>query len=88
MPTEKAYWLNPKTGRFFACLDVTRPEPPARDHPLRGLPNVVMTPHIAGGHTVNGRMMLGRNAVKEVCNYLVKGLISYEVRGEMLDHMA
>lgn len=85
---EEALTRELQTGRFFACLDVTRPEPPAKDHPLRKMKNVVMTPHIAGGHTVNGRKMLGRNAVKEVCNYLVKGLIAYEVRGEMLDHMA
>ena len=85
---EEALTRELATGRFFACLDVTRPEPPAADHPLRGMKNVVMTPHIAGGHTINGRKMLGRNSIKEVCNYLVKGLIAYEVRGEMLDHMA
>lgn len=77
-----------QTGRIFACLDVTDPEPPAPDHPFRTLPNVVMTPHTAGGHTLNGRKMLGRNAIKEVYNYLIKGLIAYEVRGEMLEHMA
>lgn len=77
-----------KTGRFFACLDVTRPEPPDKNHPFRSMKNVVLTPHIAGGHTINGRKMLGRNAIKEVCNYLSKGLIAYEVRGEMLPHMA
>ena len=77
-----------KKGRFFACLDVTSPEPPAADNPLRSMSNVVLTPHIAGGHTLQGRKMLGRNAIKEVYNYLTKGLIAYEVRGEMLEHMA
>lgn len=77
-----------ESGRIFACIDVTDPEPPAVDHPFRRLDNVVLTPHIAGGHTVNGRMMLGRNTVKEVYNYLHKGLLSFEVRKEMLDHMA
>ncbi len=37
-----------KTGRFSAALDVTEPEPLPPDHPLRALPNVVLTPHIAG----------------------------------------
>lgn len=37
-----------KTGRFSAALDVTDPEPLPEDHPLRGLPHVLLTPHIAG----------------------------------------
>jgi phosphoglycerate dehydrogenase-like enzyme len=31
-----------------AVLDVTDPEPLPEDHPLRSLPNVVLTPHVAG----------------------------------------
>ncbi|MFZ3555103.1 hydroxyacid dehydrogenase [Streptomyces sp. BH055] len=36
------------TGRISAVLDVTEPEVPAADSPLYGLPNVLMTPHMAG----------------------------------------
>ena len=36
------------TGRIDAVLDVTEPEVLAPDHPLHELPNVVLTPHIAG----------------------------------------
>ncbi|GAB7038467.1 MULTISPECIES: hydroxyacid dehydrogenase [Catenuloplanes] len=37
-----------RSGRLFAILDVTDPEPLPRDHPLRSVPNVMITPHIAG----------------------------------------
>lgn len=37
-----------KKGRFQICLDVTVPEPLPSDHPLWDMPNVMITPHIAG----------------------------------------
>lgn len=38
-----------RTGRFVAALDVFDPEEPLpADHPLRDLPNVILTPHVAG----------------------------------------
>lgn len=44
-------------GRLYAVLDVTDPEPLPDDHPLRRLPNVFFTPHIAGSEgTELGRM--------------------------------
>ncbi|MFO7635069.1 MAG: hydroxyacid dehydrogenase [Caldilinea sp.] len=51
-------------GRFFAFLDVTDPEPPALDSPLRRLPNVIVTPHLAGCITDCGHM--GEMAVEEL----------------------
>lgn len=36
-------------GRFRVVLDVTDPEPLPADHPLRHLPNVLVTPHTSGG---------------------------------------
>ncbi|MEU9733079.1 hydroxyacid dehydrogenase [Streptomyces sp. NPDC048002] len=36
------------TGRIHAVLDVTEPELPPHDSPLYTLPNVLLTPHIAG----------------------------------------
>jgi phosphoglycerate dehydrogenase-like enzyme len=36
------------SGRLRAALDVVHPEPLPRDHPLWSLPNVLITPHMAG----------------------------------------
>jgi phosphoglycerate dehydrogenase-like enzyme len=40
-----------EAGRLSFALDVTDPEPLPDDHPLWGAPNVLITPHIAGGTT-------------------------------------
>ena len=38
-----------KRGDIFACLDTYEDEPPSSTDPLRTLPNVFLTSHIAGG---------------------------------------
>ncbi|MCD6351917.1 MAG: hydroxyacid dehydrogenase [Armatimonadetes bacterium] len=43
-----ALYEEAKTGRILVCLDVTTPEPLPPDSPLRSLPNVYITPHVAG----------------------------------------
>ena len=53
------------SGRINAVLDVTEPEPLPAGHPLLHLPNVVVTPHIAGA-LGNEVAQLGRHAVEEV----------------------
>jgi phosphoglycerate dehydrogenase-like enzyme len=57
-----------KTGRIWAFVDVTDPEPPAPDHPFRTLPNVVLTPHIAGA-VGNGCRRIGRSVVDQILEF-------------------
>lgn len=74
------------TGRIFAFLDVTDPEPPAPDSPLRRLENVVVTPHIAG--CIDNCNRMGELAVEEVCRYLAGEPAVNEIRPDMLDRIA
>jgi phosphoglycerate dehydrogenase-like enzyme len=51
-----------RAGRIRAALDVTDPEPLPPDHPLWDLPNVLITPHMAGdspGATVRSFALAG-----------------------------
>ena len=74
------------TGRIFAFLDVTDPEPPAPDSPLRSLENVVVTPHIAG--CIENCHRMGEMAVEEVRRYLGGQPAINEVSSDMLDRIA
>ena len=74
------------TGRIFAFLDVTDPEPPALDSPLRRLENVVVTPHIAG--CIENCHRMGELAVEEVRRHLDGRPAINEIRPDMLDRIA
>ncbi|MGD8737252.1 MAG: hydroxyacid dehydrogenase [Anaerolineae bacterium] len=75
-----------RRGRFFAFLDVTDPEPPAADSPLRHLDNVVVTPHLAGCIEDCGR--LSEMAVEELRRHFAGEPPLYEVTAEMLARVA
>ncbi|MGN7978345.1 hydroxyacid dehydrogenase [Microbacterium sp. 22195] len=67
------------TGRLDAYLDVVHPEPLPADSPLYGLPNVVITPHIAGA-LGNEIVRLGELAVDEVARFAASDTFDHEVR--------
>jgi phosphoglycerate dehydrogenase-like enzyme len=46
------------SGRLSAVLDVTDPEPLPDDHPLWSMPNVFITPHLAGSQGTELRRMV------------------------------
>lgn len=75
------------TGRIHAVLDVTEPEVPSADSPLYSLPNVLLTPHIAGslGNEL-GRMTDW--AVEEVARYAQGLPFAHEVAPDELTRSA
>ena len=71
-------------GRFFAFLDVTDPEPPAADSPLRTLDNVV--PHIAG--CIDNCTMLGELAVEEIRRFFAGEPAVYQITPELFERIS
>jgi phosphoglycerate dehydrogenase-like enzyme len=74
-------------GRFVACLDVTVPEPPPVDHPLRRLPNVILTPHEAGAMAEN-LARIGEFIADEIVRYAGGKELKAEVTKDKLATMA
>jgi phosphoglycerate dehydrogenase-like enzyme len=70
-----------------AILDVTHPEPPLPDSPLRTLENVVLTPHIAG--SIGGEIArMGYWMKDELDLYLAGQPLQHGVSEDMLSYMA
>ncbi|AOS44770.1 Glycerate dehydrogenase [Lacunisphaera limnophila] len=61
-----------------AVLDVTETEPTPADSPLRRLPNVVLTPHLAGARH-RELALLGRVVLEELSRYLAGQPLAWAV---------
>ncbi|MFA7344299.1 MAG: hydroxyacid dehydrogenase [Terrimicrobiaceae bacterium] len=70
-----------------AVLDVSFPEPPAADSPLRSLPNVVLTPHIAGSMQAECAR-LGSWMADELRRFVDAAPLRHRVTQAMLAKMA
>ncbi|MDR6879996.1 hydroxyacid dehydrogenase [Bacillus sp. 3255] len=75
------------SGRFYAILDVFEKEPLQTDSLLRSLPNVLLTPHIAGA-SVQGHLSLMEEVVQDVIRAFNNETTSYEVSERMWEVMA
>ena len=72
-------------GRLFVFLDVTDPEPPALDSPLRSLENVVVMPHLAGCITDCGHLSI--LAVEELRRFFIGGTLIHEITPDIMDRL-
>jgi len=72
---------------LFAVLDVTNPEPPQPGSDLYTLPNVIVTPHIAGSMSGECRRM-GRYMVEELDRFLRGEPLKWQITREKVARMA
>jgi len=85
---EEALIAELRTGRIWAGLDVTESEPPGEDSPLRSLPNVILTPHVAGP-TTEGRWLLVDAMIEELRRVFVEGKEPlFKVTKDKFEYMA
>ena len=76
-----------KTGRIQAALDVFDREPLPEEHPYRSLPNVFLTPHIAGA-SEESRRRQGDYIVQDIERFMRGEPLAWQVTIDMLDTMA
>ena len=70
-------------GRLYAVLDVTDPEPLPAQSPLYGLPNVFLTPHVAGAAGYETRRMTDL-VIDEIERFVAGKPLRHSVSREML----
>ncbi|WP_114944559.1 hydroxyacid dehydrogenase [Microvirga calopogonii] len=76
-----------RTGRIDAIIDVTYPEVPEESSALYDLPNVFLTPHIAGA-IGNERELLGEYIVEEIERFVEGRPLRSAITAAALETMA
>jgi len=76
-----------RSGRLWAGLDVTDPEPPAPDSPLRTLANVLLTPHV-GGPVPSRYWDMAAFVVEDLRRFFAGEAMRGEVTEQRLEGMA
>ncbi len=76
-----------QTGRIHAVIDVTDPEIPAPGSPLYTLPNVFLTPHVAGAVGTE-RLRLGQMAIDEIERFVGGVPMEFEIEPALLERLA
>lgn len=75
------------SGRLDAILDVSDPEPLPPGHPLFELPNVFVTPHLAGAQG-NELARLADAALGEITRYVSGMPLRHEIHADEFDRIA
>ena len=76
-----------QSGRIHAVIDVTDPEIPERGSPLYDLPNVFLTPHVAGAVGTE-RLRLGQMAIEEIERFVAGVPMEFEIEPALLERLA
>ena len=76
-----------ETGRIHAVIDVTDPEIPERGSPFYSLPNVFLTPHVAGAVGTE-RLRLGQMAIEEIERFVSGVPMEFEIEPALLERLA
>ncbi len=82
---EKALAEALKSGQVKgAALDVFESEPPAKDNPLFGLPNVIVTPHL-GAATEEAQVKVAQELAETLRDYFLSGTVRNAVNLPAMD---
>jgi phosphoglycerate dehydrogenase-like enzyme len=84
---EEALIAELETGRISAIIDVTDPEIPPAESKLYRLPNVFLTPHIAGAIGTE-RSRLGNLVVDEIERFVAGKQLFHRVEPALLQQLA